>query len=404
MVENINKKLEKNFGRMFWIQAFLNLKVLNVISVLFYLHRGISLSQIFYLSVIWGVASLLFEIPSSYMADRWGRKKTLLFGVALTLVHWILYLFADNFIIFAIAIIFASLQSASFSGTDDALIYDTNKQLGRKKGSLVSLGKYYSARSFFKIFAPLIGAFIAKDLLEWQFIIIILLDVVATVVALVFTFSLVEPNHHVDVEEMEAGVIKDAWNLIKSDWSIIRAMISRALIFLAMFVIWRIHQKFFIDIGLSVLWLGISWSIIHLLGFIYNQNIKKFVSHKLLNEKINLLNISITITLSILVLSVVLLPNKFILLFLYSLMAFLELARWPLYSEFYNRKSKSFNRATTLSLSNFIKGIMDPIVLVTAAVLVTKNITYPFVLSLLLALVVVLFFRLPVGIIDGKKV
>ena len=387
-------KLEKNFGRMFWIQAFSNLKVINVIGTLFFLYRGLSLSQLFYISAIWGIVSVLSEIPSSYLADRWGRKKTMIAGVLFSLVHWILLIFAHNFTVFLIAFIFASIQYSFFSGTDDALVYDTNRELGNSDGGLKRLGKLYSAKSVFKIIAPLIGAFIAKDLLEWQFLVIIGIDIVATISAFVFALLLTEPNHYMDLEEMEAGVMKDAWKLIKFDPLIFRAMISRALVFLSMFVVWRFHQKFFVDIKLPIIWLGISWSIIHAINFFYNQNIEKFIDKNLLQKKINLLNLLVFFTITLFVIGLYILFNKYVFLFLYSVTVLVEMSRWPLYAEFYNRKSKSFNRSTTLSLANFVKGFLDPIILLVAAVLVAKDINYVFIWSLCLALIPVLFFRL----------
>lgn len=400
MGELRKQKLEKNFGRMFWIQAFSNLKVLNVVSTLFYLYRGLSLSDIFWLSAIWGLMSILSEVPSSYLADRWGRKKTIIAGTLISLVHWVLFIVADNFIVFAIAISLASIQYSFFSGTDDAIIYDSNKELGRKESGLKSLGKYYSARSFFKIFAPLIGAVIAQNLLGWQFMIIIGIDVVATAIAFVLACRLTEPNHYMDVEEMELGIFKDAWKLIKNDTLIIRAVMGRVLVFMSMFVIWRFHQKFFVDIGISILWLGIAWSLIHVVSFAYSQNIEKFVARHLLNEKINLLNDLVLLVIALFVVGLFFSFNGYVLLFLFGLLDFIEMARWPLYAEFYNSRSKSFNRATTLSLANFVKGLFDPVVLGLAAFLVAKDITYPFILSLGLALVIVLFFRLPKSNID----
>ena len=396
MVTAIRKeKLEKNFGRMFWIQAFSNLKVINVISTLFFLYRGLSLSEIFYLSAIWGVVSVLSEVPSSYLADRWGRKKTILLGVVLSLVHWIIFIFANNFFAFVIGIIFASVQYSFFSGTDDAIIYDSNKELGRKESGLKSLGKYYSARSVFKIFAPLIGALIARNLLGWQFLVVIGIDIVGTIIAFIFACRLTEPNHYMDVEEMELGVFKDAWKLIRSDKIIIRAVFSRVLIFLAVFVIWRFHQKFFVDMGVSVVWLGIAWSLVHVVSFLFSQNIEKFIDHHLLNQKINLFNDLVLLVVALFVVGLFFSFNKYVFLCLFGLMTLFETTRWPLYSEFYNSRSKSFNRATTLSLANFVKGLLDPLVLGSAAFLVARNINYPFFLSLFVVLIVVLFFRLP---------
>ncbi|MCD4705367.1 MFS transporter [bacterium] len=136
-MDSIKKiKLEKNFSRMFWIQAFLNIRMISIVSTLFFLHRNLNLSQIFYLTIIWAITNLLFEIPSSYLADKLGRKKTIILGIIFALLFWVLLISAHSFLIFTIALFFAALQFTCFSGTTDALIYDTNKELGKESNSL----------------------------------------------------------------------------------------------------------------------------------------------------------------------------------------------------------------------------------------------------------------------------
>ena len=148
---------------------------------------------------------------------------------------------------------------------------------------------------------------------------------------------------------------KDAWKIISSDKIIAKAILSRTLLFIAMFIIWRFHQKYFIDIGLSVWALGIAWSIIHICAFFYSQNIEKFLRRGDLNLEINFLNNLVIVFVWMLLFGVLFLPNPLLLLCIFVLLDVTELFRWPLYAEFYNRRSKSFNRATTLSLSNFFK-------------------------------------------------
>ncbi|MCD4705368.1 hypothetical protein K8R66_04825 [bacterium] len=198
-----------------------------------------------------------------------------------------------------------------------------------------------------------------------------------------------------DVEEQEANIIKDAFKLIKKDWQFIKAILSRVIIFISIFIIWRFHQKFFIDIGISIIALGIIASGVNLVIFIFNQNIIKFVNSKNLTKKINTLNYFVTFFLAILVISIFIFPNKYWLLILYGLATATEVMRWSLYSELYNKKSFSFNRATTLSLSNFLKSIIDIPLLFIVSVLIGINIIYPFIFSLILAIIVIIFFRIP---------
>ena len=100
------EELQKNFKRMFWLKAFINIKLLNVALSIFYVARGLKLEQIFYLTVVWAVANLVFEVPSSYLADQWGRKKTLILAVLLFSSYYGIFFFANSFFLFCIGIFF----------------------------------------------------------------------------------------------------------------------------------------------------------------------------------------------------------------------------------------------------------------------------------------------------------
>lgn len=200
-----NKKLEKNFFKMFWVGAFFNFRLVNLITTLFYLSRGLALSQIFYLAIIFSVSNLLFEIPSSYMADRWGRKKTLILSTSFFSLSFLIFLLSHSFPSFAFAMFVYGLAHALMSGTDEALIYDTSKQLGNGKESLKSLAEYQSSESLFKIFTPILATVLAKDVTEAQFIIVYVINIIFSLPAVFICASLVEPNRFLDLEKKRRG-------------------------------------------------------------------------------------------------------------------------------------------------------------------------------------------------------
>ncbi len=394
MIHDRKKKLEKNFTTMFWVQALMNFKIINVIITLFYIHRGLSLGEIFFLSIIWSLVTLVSEIPSSYLADRWGRKKTLLLGICFALINWVVLLVADNLVIFACAVVFLALQYALFSGTDEALIYDTNKELGNHNDSLKRLSSYYSARSIFKILTPLISVFIAQDLVEGQFVTIICMDIVAVIISLILALRIIEPYHYMDVEKQEAGVFKDAVQLIKNNAYMIRGILSKTFVFIASFIIWRYHQDLLVNhLGLSVIVLGVAWTLYHGGVFLWEQYMTpRFYDS--IARSIDITNSIFFIISAITVGVVILTKNPFVVLISIMLLLFSERIRWSLYSQFFNNYSNSFNRATTISLSHFLKSILDLPLLFLAAILVEQNMTYPFFLTIILAFIVIIFFRL----------
>lgn len=389
------QQLRKNFKLLFWIKALINVKALQIVVVLFYVHRGLTLSQVFYLGVVWAVVNLIAEIPSSYMADKWGRKRTLFIGVLAMLVNSIVYLFAHSFGTFVFGFLFFAFSFACFSGTDEALLYDSKKELGEEFDSLDTLAKYSSALQLFKIITPLVGALIAKDLLENQYLLLIGINIITGIFALILVLSLTEPYHYMDLEKREKGIVHDALKVLRSDWTLIKLILNKTIIFIASFLLWRYHQKFFVDMGVSILILGIGWSLVHLMLFFIKRNISKLLSSNTLYQGINFLNYIFVVSIIVFLVVYYVAPNSYLLLILFFVIAESETIRWPIFSEIFNKKSLSHNRATTLSFLNLLKSIFDIPLLFIAALLVHYGMIYPYFFALALGLLVVITFRLP---------
>jgi MFS family permease len=399
MVEELilqrRKALSGNFRRMFFIQAFQSVRTLNVVVVLFYLARGLDLSQVFYLSIFWAVINILFEIPSSYLADRWGRKKTIVLSTTLYFMSSVLLIFSHSFLMFGLSIFIYALSYACFSGTDEALVYDTDRELGENDSSLRRLGQYAAAEKIFKIATPLVGAFIAKDLVEWQFVLLLIIDSSAALCAMVISIFLVEPKHRFEVEKVEAGVFRDAVKLIKNNPNMMLAICNRGLMFTSVFVVWRYHQELFTHIGTSILVLGIGWSVFHLLSTILSYNIHRLWPKISLTIKINFLNLLTIFFICLFILGLYFELHYYWILLFYFCFNFTENARWPIFSDLFNKYSSSFNRATTLSLSNFIKSIFDIPMLLVASLLILYNLVYPAYFIFVIMLLTTIIFYLP---------
>ncbi|HCC22309.1 TPA: hypothetical protein DEP86_02810, partial [Candidatus Uhrbacteria bacterium] len=58
----------RNPRLLFWGRLLLETKTTAALMVLFYLHRGITLGDVFRLSVVWSLTSLIAEVPSGYLA------------------------------------------------------------------------------------------------------------------------------------------------------------------------------------------------------------------------------------------------------------------------------------------------------------------------------------------------
>lgn len=380
--------LQRNFFSMFWLSAFMNAKMVALIATVFYLHRGLSNAEVFYTSIVWSIVILLLEIPSSYLADRWGRKKLMLVGCFLALGTLIIYLFAFGFWAMAAAVVFLAASFACFSGTDEAMIYDTGKELGESRDSFKNLGKYYSGNRIFKIFTPIIAASIANNLAAEQFNLLIYIDIATTFISTIFALRLTEPNHHLDVEKMEKGVFRDALNFFKMEPATLRAMLSRTMVFIAAFIIYRISQDYFLDIGLTLFTASIGTAVLQLTAYLGSKHIHKLEKRFSTENLINIFNLIFSLFCGIFVLASFQNLWPLLVLALYTLFESLEAIRWPIYAHYFNQKSHSYNRATTLSMTSLMKSLLDIPLLFIASVLAGYDTRWVFLFGFLLAVIV----------------
>jgi len=386
-------KLKRNSKLLFFIVALFNMGIVTLISTVFYTFRGLSPSEIFYTAVVFALVTLLAEIPSSYLADKWGRKKTIMLALIFGMFSYIIQVYSYTLFSFSFAFVSMAISYAFFSGTDEALIYDSNKELGFEESSLGEMGRFFSAKRVFKIVTPIIAVLIAKDLSNFQFVIIHLIQIFAIFIALILAFFLTEAKHFESLTEDEAKVFLNAFSLIKKDKDMKIAIFSKSLIFISSFVVWRYYQQYFLDIGLSILMLGIFTNIWQLGSFIFVRNISNFKNGFSLKARMNLLNIICLINGLLTIFSVYIIKNPYIIAMFVCLIFFFESIRTPVYSEFFNKKSQSFNRATTISLTNLITNLFNFFILFLTANIVNFNINSIFLISVSLILFVNLFFR-----------
>lgn len=86
---------------------------------------GLSLTQIMLLQAIFGSASVLVEFPSGYVADRVGYRTSLLAGIGLWTVGWVLYATGETFAGIALAETVLGAGHAFISGADAALLFSS---------------------------------------------------------------------------------------------------------------------------------------------------------------------------------------------------------------------------------------------------------------------------------------
>ncbi|MCL2580067.1 MAG: MFS transporter [Oscillospiraceae bacterium] len=95
-----------------------------------FIERGKSVTEIAVLIALWSAFSIVFEIPSGILADRWNRRNLLALAAVLQGVCFVVWYFSHTFWMFALGFLFWAVSGAFVSGTEEGLIYDNLKSDG----------------------------------------------------------------------------------------------------------------------------------------------------------------------------------------------------------------------------------------------------------------------------------
>jgi MFS family permease len=106
-----------------------------------FIEREISVTLVAVLIALWSFFSIVFEIPSGILADRWNRRNMLAIAAVLKGFCFIIWYFSDNFLMFAFGFLLWGISGAFSSGTEEGLIYDNMKSDGNEENFATVYGK-----------------------------------------------------------------------------------------------------------------------------------------------------------------------------------------------------------------------------------------------------------------------
>lgn len=254
------RQLERNIQRMLafsFLQAFM---VLMPVIVLFFESRGLTLSEVLLLQAWFAVLVLIFEVPSGYLADLLGRKRTLVVGALFGGVGHAVLLFAEGFWQLAIFEACLAIGFSLMSGANLALLYDTELALrdtaGRRPRAPRAVGRLFFIRNL----SEALGAFACSLLLLWSMEAAMYAQVASAWVAFALTFGLVEPPREQLRHDSHAGNLRAVLRHLVVDDRILRLTFLALCLWplTTMFATWLL-QKHWEGQEIDVLWFGCLW-------------------------------------------------------------------------------------------------------------------------------------------------
>ncbi|MDD3647805.1 MAG: MFS transporter [Candidatus Dojkabacteria bacterium] len=134
--------MKRNITIYYITRVFVGLRFIIPVWVAFFL-RIITFEQMAIGEVVVFVIATLFELPSGVLADLVGRKLTVASGLIIQGLGYVLVAYAADFQSYLIAFSISSIGGSFVSGAEEALVYDSLKQM--KKLTLYSKVKSIEA-------------------------------------------------------------------------------------------------------------------------------------------------------------------------------------------------------------------------------------------------------------------
>lgn len=130
--------------------------------VVYFTDLGFSMFQIGLLVGMWPLFSLIFDIPTGAIADNYGRKFSVLLGLFLAGIGFLILYFYDNFYLLLATMAFIGISFTFISGADNAWVTDL---LNKKHKRLLHhyFAKSMSLSSLGLVLSGIIGAILVKS-------------------------------------------------------------------------------------------------------------------------------------------------------------------------------------------------------------------------------------------------
>ena len=311
------------------------------IIVIFFQDHGLSLAQIMQLQAAYSLSVAIFEIPSGYIADLFGRKKTIVLSTLFSFFGFLIFSFFSGFNEFIIAEICVGIGGSLMSGSDTALMYDTLIEENEQKTYTKVEGKNYAIGNFSESIAGVVGGLLAVNHLYLP----VYLQTIILFFSIPISLSLIEPK----VNKKLALSFQSIKNVLY--FSLIKNLKLKWLIIFSSFmgvatlsIAW-LAQPFFQQINIPILYFGLLWALLNL-----SAGISSFNSHKF-NLKYNIYIYSFFMIVSFILLSWC--QSLVGLIFIFIIYIIRGLVT-PILKNLINISISSEKRATVLSIRSFI--------------------------------------------------
>lgn len=223
-----------------------------------FISRGLNMEQVFTLQAIFAATIAIAEVPSGYLSDLFGRKRTLLIGSFITASAWTILAVAESYFGLILFEIFIGLGLSFISGTDQALLYGTlNQQNAPRDEHKKATGYFQQTLTWAEALAAIVSFFLLSKGIDY----VARIQMFAGWIPF-FTAFLLQEIPYKKMSSVSHGknfkiILR---RMFVKDRVLRLSVINQTLYGLATFIVVWIYQKYWQDIGIELKFFGLIWA------------------------------------------------------------------------------------------------------------------------------------------------
>jgi MFS family permease len=267
--------ISRNFWKLFSLNFLGNFLPIAPVLILFYTANGLNSTQIFTIQAVFHLAVLLLEVPSGYLADVIGRKKTLVFGAFFFPLGLAVYTTGRSFLVFVSAEVILAVSVSMRSGCDSAMLFDSLHQLGRASEYKRFEGRSALVSRTGTAISSVIGGLLAAVFLRLPF----LVNVGGALFMPPLALALAEPERE---KRRSAEPWHDILRICRT--CLTQAHIRPVILFCGLLMacqltgLWA-YFLLYKDLGIGIGWFGILFAVFQLAGALGGARSHAFSEH-----------------------------------------------------------------------------------------------------------------------------
>jgi MFS family permease len=277
MIKTLQKinTLEYNIHKFAALMVF-DKRVYGAILSLYFL----SINNVFEFHIGWIIfagclAAFLFEIPSGYLSDKMGHKKALVLARVLVILSTLSYLFATNIYYLIGGSVLFSISLAFMSGTTNAFMHDTLKELKKEEQYSKIMGKISAIGYAIPTLFMASASFLASYDYRYIFIVSLVIDILGLLTVLTLVSPTKSSTDLLDIKSSKLiKILKEGFAIGYVPFALLGGFMGGALIGIRGYV-----DPFQQISGADIAYFGIFLAVSRLLSSIvsmYSKQVKEY--------------------------------------------------------------------------------------------------------------------------------